>query len=178
MDIVFYLAIAYAAWLMYPGQLRPLAVPILALIGGGSSTSWSRASSSGVKRAITRGAQGLGPRPVPRSSCCSVGSASLIPIAIAVGVVAQTEVLAITVTLRGWQHDVHSLWHALAIRRAMGEHRTAVIHHPALDRSRRGTAGARACRRSEMTITATPAIHSAVDPRCVSQPIRASLSVT
>ena len=33
-DIVFYLAVAYAAWLLYPGQLRPLAVPILALIGG------------------------------------------------------------------------------------------------------------------------------------------------
>ena len=45
-----------------------------------------------------------------------IGSASLIPIAIAVGVLAQAEVLGITLTLRRWQHDVHSLWHALAIR--------------------------------------------------------------
>jgi cardiolipin synthase (CMP-forming) len=43
------------------------------------------------------------------------GSAALLPVALAVGMIAQGETLAITLVLRGWRHDVPSVWHAFRI---------------------------------------------------------------
>jgi hypothetical protein len=44
------------------------------------------------------------------------GSAGLLPIALAAGIVAELETLAITMTLPSWRPDVPSVWHAWHIR--------------------------------------------------------------
>lgn len=41
--------------------------------------------------------------------------AALLPVALAAGVLAQAETLAITLVLRGWRHDVPSVWNAIRI---------------------------------------------------------------
>lgn len=49
----------------------------------------------------------------------AAGEPRLIPIALVVALLAQLETLAITLTLPVWDHDVRSVWIALARRRSL-----------------------------------------------------------
>ena len=46
----------------------------------------------------------------------NTGSSALLPVALAAGLLAEAETLAITLVLRGWRHDVPSVWNALRVR--------------------------------------------------------------
>ena len=51
-----------------------------------------------------------------RISRSATGRPILLPVALAAGLLAEAETLAITLVLRGWRHDVPSVWNALRVR--------------------------------------------------------------
>jgi phosphatidylglycerophosphate synthase len=118
-DTVFYLAVAYAAWVLHPEPLRRLAVPIGAVIGGEALNyvvalaRFRREASYHARSAKLWGLLLF----LALLLLLGTGSAVLLPVALTAGIVAEVETLAITMTLPSWRHDVPSVWHAWRIRR-------------------------------------------------------------
>ena len=123
-DTVFYLAIAWAAWLRFPQALRPWAMAISGIIAcelANYSVSLYKFGKGASYHAYSAKAMG-----VALFSACLLlfltGSAVLLPIALAVALLAQIEVAMITWVLPSWHHDVRTVVHAVHLRDA---HRTA-----------------------------------------------------
>jgi CDP-diacylglycerol--glycerol-3-phosphate 3-phosphatidyltransferase len=117
-DTVFYLGVAYAAWHRHPDALRALAVPILIVLGGealnyaAAYAKFRREASYHARSARLWGLLLF----VALLTLLATGSAALLPLALVAGILAQAESLAITLVLRGWRHDVPSVWNALRVR--------------------------------------------------------------
>lgn len=116
-DTVFYLGVAYAAWQRYPDALRAFAVPIVIVIAGEALNyavayaKFRREASYHARSAKLWGLLLF----VALLALLGAGTAALLPVALAAGMLAQAETLAITVVLRGWRHDVPSVWNAMRI---------------------------------------------------------------
>jgi phosphatidylglycerophosphate synthase len=118
-DTVFYLAVAYAAWLLHPEPLRRLALPIGVVIAGEAFNYLAalvRFRREASYHALSAKVWGL-LLFLALVALLGAGSAVLLPIALTAGIVAELETLAITMTLPSWRHDVPSVWHAWRIRR-------------------------------------------------------------
>jgi CDP-diacylglycerol--glycerol-3-phosphate 3-phosphatidyltransferase len=118
-DTVFYLAVAYAAWLLHPEPLRRLAVPIGIVIAGEALNylaALGRFRREASYHAVSAKLWGL-LLFLALLVLLGTGSAALLPFALAAGIVAELETLAITMTLPSWRHDVPSVWHAWRLRR-------------------------------------------------------------
>jgi phosphatidylglycerophosphate synthase len=119
-DTIFYLAVAFCAWRLYPEALRPYLTVIAILIGTevlNYVTALVRLGREASYHARTARLFGL----VLFLALCTLlatGSAALIPLAIAAGFVSHAENLAITLVLPEWRHDVPSVLHAWRIRSA------------------------------------------------------------
>ena len=117
-DTVFYLGVAYAAWVRHPAALRSLAVPILAVIVAEvlnylvALVKFGREASYHARSAKLWGLLLF----LALVTLFATGDARILPVALAAGVLAQAETLAITLVLRGWRHDVPSVWNALRVR--------------------------------------------------------------
>jgi CDP-diacylglycerol--glycerol-3-phosphate 3-phosphatidyltransferase len=117
-DTVFYLAVAYAAWVLHPEPLRRLAVPIGVVVGGEALNyvvALVRFRREASYHAVSAKLWGL-LLFLALLVLLGTGSAVLLPVALAAGIVAELETLAITMTLPSWRHDVPSVWHAWRIR--------------------------------------------------------------
>jgi phosphatidylglycerophosphate synthase len=117
-DTVFYLGVVYAAWHRHPDTLRALAVPILIVLGGealnyaAAYAKFRREASYHARSARLWGLLLF----LALLTLLATGSAALLPLALVAGILAQAESLAITLVLRGWRHDVPSVWNALRVR--------------------------------------------------------------
>ena len=117
-DTVFYLGVAYAAWHRHPDALRALAIPILIVLGaealnyGLAYAKFRREASYHARSAKLWGLLLF----LALLVLLATGSAALLPVALVAGLLAETETLAITLVLRGWRHDVPSVWNALRVR--------------------------------------------------------------
>ena len=114
-DTVFYLAIAYAVYRLHPEPLRALAWPIAIVLAGealnyvAAYLVFHREASYHAWSAKVWGALLFSSLFLLLAS----GNPILLPIALAAGIVAQVETLAITLALSAWQPDVRSIWHAI-----------------------------------------------------------------
>lgn len=117
-DTVFYLGVAYAAWHRHPDALRALAVPILIVLGGealnylAAYAKFRREASYHARSAKLWGLLLF----TALFVLLATGRSVLLPVALAAGILAEAETLAITLVLRGWRHDVPSVWNALRVR--------------------------------------------------------------
>jgi CDP-diacylglycerol--glycerol-3-phosphate 3-phosphatidyltransferase len=117
-DTVFYLGVAYAAWHRHPDALRALAIPILIVVVGEALNyalayaKFRREASYHARSAKLWGLLLF----LALLLLLATGSSALLPVALAAGMLAEAETLAITVVLRGWRHDVPSVWNALRVR--------------------------------------------------------------
>lgn len=117
-DTVFYLGVAYATWHRHPAELRALAVPILIVIGAEmlnyavAYARFRREASYHARSAKLWGSLLF----LALFVLLATGNAALLPVALAAGMVAQLETLAITLVLPHWRHDVPSVWNARRIR--------------------------------------------------------------
>lgn len=117
-DTVFYLGVAYATWHRHPAALRALAVPILIVIGAEAlnyAVAYARFRREASYHARSARLWGL-LLFVALFVLLATGSAVLLPVALAAGMVAQVETFAITLVLPQWRHDVPSVWNARRIR--------------------------------------------------------------
>jgi phosphatidylglycerophosphate synthase len=117
-DTVFYLGVAYAAWIRHPAALGSLAVPIVVVIAAEALNylvallKFGREASYHARSAKLWGLLLF----LALIALLGTGDARLLPIALAAGILAQAETLAITIALRSWRHDVPSLWNAWRVR--------------------------------------------------------------
>lgn len=117
-DTVFYLGVAYAAWHRHPEALRAMALPILLVIAGEALNyvvayaKFRREASYHARSARLWGLLLF----LALLALLGTGSGALLPVALAVGLLAELETLAITLVLRGWRHDVPSVWNARRVR--------------------------------------------------------------
>lgn len=117
-DTVFYLGVAYATWHLHPAALRALAVPILIVIGAEAlnyAVAYARFRREASYHARSARLWGL-LLFLALFVLLATGSAALLPLALASGMVAQAETLAITLVLPQWRHDVPSVWNARRVR--------------------------------------------------------------
>jgi CDP-diacylglycerol--glycerol-3-phosphate 3-phosphatidyltransferase len=117
-DTVFYLGVAYAAWHRHPEALRAVALPIVLVVAGEALNhavayaKFRREASYHARSARLWGLLLF----LALFTLLGTGSGVLLPLALAAGVVAELETLAITLVLRGWRHDVPSVWNARRLR--------------------------------------------------------------
>jgi CDP-diacylglycerol--glycerol-3-phosphate 3-phosphatidyltransferase len=117
-DTVFYLGVAYAAWHRHPDALRALALPILIVVGAEALNyalayaKFRREASYHARSARLWGLLLF----LALFALLATGNAVLLPVALAAGLLAEVETFAITLVLRGWRHDVPSVWNALRVR--------------------------------------------------------------
>jgi CDP-diacylglycerol--glycerol-3-phosphate 3-phosphatidyltransferase len=117
-DTVFYLGVAYAAWHRHPDALRALAVPILIVIAAEALNylvAYARFRREASYHARSARLWGL-LLFLALLVLLATGRPTLLPVALAVGMLAEAETFAITLVLRGWRHDVPSVWNALRVR--------------------------------------------------------------
>jgi CDP-diacylglycerol--glycerol-3-phosphate 3-phosphatidyltransferase len=117
-DTIFYLAVAYSAWILFPAAVRALVVPIAIVIAGEAANyaaallKFGREASYHAWSAKVWGFLLF----LALMYLFALNSAALLPIALAAGILAQCEGLAITFILPTWRHDVPSFWHARHLR--------------------------------------------------------------
>lgn len=119
-DTIFYLAVAFCAWRLYPDALRPYLILIVILIGTevlNYVTAIVRLGREASYHARTARLFGL-LLFVALGTLLATGSGALLPLAIAAGFVSHAENMAITLLLPEWRHDVPSVVHAWRIRSA------------------------------------------------------------
>ncbi|HET9010838.1 MAG TPA: CDP-alcohol phosphatidyltransferase family protein [Gemmatimonadaceae bacterium] len=113
-DTVFYLGVAYATWHRHPDALRALGIPILIVLGAealnylAAYARFRREASYHARSAKVWGLLLF----IALFLLLATGRATLLPVALAAGVLAQAETLAITLVLPHWRHDVPSVWNA------------------------------------------------------------------
>ena len=117
-DTVFYLGVAFATWRRHPAELRTLAVPILIVIGAEAlnyAAAYARFRREASYHARSARLWGL-LLFLALFVLLATGRATLLPVALAMGMIAQAEALAITFVLPEWRHDVPSVWNARRVR--------------------------------------------------------------
>jgi CDP-diacylglycerol--glycerol-3-phosphate 3-phosphatidyltransferase len=117
-DTVFYLAVAFCAWRLYPQALRPYLPLVVVLIGTevlNYATAIVRLGREASYHARTARLFGL-LLFVALCTLLATGSGALLPLAIAAGFLSHAENLAITFVLPEWRHDVPSVFHAWRLR--------------------------------------------------------------
>ena len=117
-DTVFYLGVAYATWHRHPAELRALALPILVVMGAEAlnyAVAYARFRREASYHARSARLWGL-LLFLALFLLLATGRATLLPVALAAGMVAQVETLAITLLLPQWRHDVPSVWNARRLR--------------------------------------------------------------
>jgi CDP-diacylglycerol--glycerol-3-phosphate 3-phosphatidyltransferase len=116
-DTVFYLGVAYAAWHRHPAIIGALALPIGIVIAGEALNylvayaKFRREASYHARSAKLWGLLLF----AALLLLLAASDGRLLPVALAAGMLAQAETLAITLVLRGWRHDVPSVWNALRV---------------------------------------------------------------
>ena len=120
-DTLFYLAVACAAWWLYPQALTRRAGLLAALAGleiGRYGLDWLRFGREASYH--TWSAKLFGSALFVASfSLLALGADDLtLTAALWCGIFADLEGVAISLTLRRWQTDVPTLWHALKLRQA------------------------------------------------------------
>jgi CDP-diacylglycerol--glycerol-3-phosphate 3-phosphatidyltransferase len=119
-DTLFYLAVAFCTWRLYPAALRPYLVPIGILVCTevlNYAVAIARLGREASYHARTARLFGLLLFAALVTLLVS-GSTALLPAAIVAGFVSHAENLAITLLLPEWKHDVPSLVHAWRLRAA------------------------------------------------------------
>lgn len=118
-DTVFFLCAAWAAWLLHADLLRPwawMALAVVALEIARYAFDLAKFRREAAYHAWSAKAWGLSLF-AALVALLGFGSARpLVPLALALGIVADAEGLAISIVLPVWTHDVRSLVHALRIR--------------------------------------------------------------
>ena len=120
-DTIFYLAIAFAVWRLHPAVIRAYRVAIACVIAAellNYAVAFARFRREASYHAWSAKAWGL-LLFVALELLFAIAEPRVIPIALVVALLAQLETLAITLTLPAWDHDVRSVWIALARRRAL-----------------------------------------------------------
>jgi phosphatidylglycerophosphate synthase len=116
-DTVFYVAVAYAAWLLYPDVIRSNLVGIAAIVALEAVryiydlTKFRRSASYHMWSAKVWGIALF----AAFFALFGFGTPALVPVAIGVGIIADLEGLAASLILREWTHDVPSVFHAYSI---------------------------------------------------------------
>ena len=131
-DTLFYLGVAYATWHRHPAALRALAVPILIVIGAEAlnyAVAYARFRREASYHARSAKLWGL-LLFLALFLLLATGSAALLPVALAAGMVAQVETLAITLVLPQWRHDVPSVWNARRIRARRTQRTATAVNKP------------------------------------------------
>jgi phosphatidylglycerophosphate synthase len=120
-DTVFFLCAAWAAWLLHADLLRPwllLGGAILALEVARYLFDLAKFRREAAYHAWSAKAWGLSLF-VALVALLGFGQATpWVPLALALGIVADSEGLAISIVLPVWTHDVKSVWHAWRSRKA------------------------------------------------------------
>jgi CDP-diacylglycerol--glycerol-3-phosphate 3-phosphatidyltransferase len=120
-DTVFFLSAAWAAWLLHADLLRPwawMAGAIVALEIARYAFDFAKFRREAAYHAWSAKAWGLSLF-AALIALLGFGSAvPLVPLALAIGIVADAEGLAISLVLPVWTHDVKSVVHALRVRAA------------------------------------------------------------
>jgi CDP-diacylglycerol--glycerol-3-phosphate 3-phosphatidyltransferase len=121
-DLVFYATAAWAIWRLHPDVVRSVAVPALIVVGLDLVRhvfDFTKFGKDVAYHAWSSKAWGLS---LALALVLLLGFGIVQPfvwITIALGLVAQTEGLLISVALPLWTHDVPTLVHALKIRKAV-----------------------------------------------------------
>jgi CDP-diacylglycerol--glycerol-3-phosphate 3-phosphatidyltransferase len=121
-DLVFYATAAWAVWRLHPDVVRSVAVPALIVVGLDLVRhvfDFTKFGKDVAYHAWSSKAWGLS---LALALVLLLGFGIVRPfvwITIALGLVAQTEGLLISVALPLWTHDVPTLVHALKIRKAV-----------------------------------------------------------
>jgi CDP-diacylglycerol--glycerol-3-phosphate 3-phosphatidyltransferase len=118
-DTIFYLAVAYAVSRLHPAVIRAYGVAIACVIAAellNYAAAFARFRREASYHAWSAKAWGV-LLFVALELLLAIGEPRAIPVALVVALLSQLETLAITLTLPAWDHDVPSVWHALAKRR-------------------------------------------------------------
>jgi len=122
-DTVFFLCAAWSAWLLHADLLRPwlpLVCVVVALEVARYLFDLVKFRREAAYHAWSAKAWGLS-LVVALVALLGLGRATpWVPLALAVGIVADAEGLAISMVLPVWTHDVKSVWHAWRIRASRG----------------------------------------------------------
>jgi len=122
-DTVFFLCAAWSAWLLHADLLRPwlpLVCVVVALEVARYLFDLVKFRREAAYHAWSAKAWGLSLF-VALVALLGLGRATpWVPLALAVGIVADAEGLAISMVLPVWTHDVKSVWHAWRIRASRG----------------------------------------------------------
>ena len=116
-DTVFYVAVTCAAWLLYPDVIRSnlIGISMIAVMGAIRTIydvkKFRRRASYHMWSAKLWGIALF----AAFVALLGFGNAALLPLAIGVAMVAQSEGLAASMILRKWTHDVPSVFHARRI---------------------------------------------------------------
>ena len=120
-DTIFYVAVIFAAWWLYPTAITDRMVPLTVLAGLEVTryvfdlAKFGREASYHMWSSKARGVTLF----VAFFSLLTLGSSGLsVSIAIYVGIVADIEGLAISIVLSEWKTDVPTLFHAFSLQRA------------------------------------------------------------
>lgn len=117
-DTLFYLAVAFCTWRLYPDALQPYLVPIGLLVCTEAlnyTAAIARLGREASYHARTARLFGLLLFAALTTLLVS-GSPVLLPAAIVAGFISHAENLAITFLLPEWTHDVPSMVHAWRLR--------------------------------------------------------------
>ena len=122
-DTVFFLCAAWSAWLLHADLLRPflwMTVAVVALEVARYLFDFAKFRREAAYHAWSAKAWGLSLF-VALVALMGLGRATpWVPLALALGIAADAEGLAISIVLPTWTHDVKSVWHAWRARKAGG----------------------------------------------------------
>jgi len=122
-DTVFFLCAAWSVWLLHADLLRPflgLAAAVAALEVARYLFDFAKFRREAAYHAWSAKAWGLSLF-VALVALVGFGRATpWVPLALALGIVADVEGLAISIVLPTWTHDVKSVWHVWRARKAGG----------------------------------------------------------
>ena len=120
-DAMFFVCAALAAWHLHAGLLRPwlpLVWAVVALEIARYVFDWVKFRREAAYHAWSAKTWGLSLF-AALVLLLGWGHASLVPLALGIGIVADLEGLAISAVLPVWTHDVPSVWHARRIGRSL-----------------------------------------------------------
>jgi phosphatidylglycerophosphate synthase len=119
-DTVFYVSAAICVWRLHPEAIldnRWLLVAVVGTLLLNHTVEYLKFGREAAYHAWTAKAWGLA-LSVSLIMLFAAGDARYVPISLAIGIVSHLENLCITLVLPRWQHDVKSLYYAMAIRRS------------------------------------------------------------
>jgi len=122
-DTVFFLCAAWSAWLLHADLLRPflwMAAAVVALEVARYLFDFAKFRREAAYHAWSAKVWGLSLFVALVALMGFDQATPWVPLALALGIVADAEGLAISMVLPVWTHDVKSVWHAWRIRASRG----------------------------------------------------------